>query len=117
MLLRKPLRGKHRRVGGSSWAGDKLMNWLRFAEHDFPLLQQAQREAAEEYFQLEATQTFLERLQHDEIRLRWLAEPSPFAAQWWPQTHAAPASSVSSLEDMLLSLGTTQQEANHVASG
>lgn len=117
MLLRKPLRGKHRRVGGASWAGDKLMNWLCFANHDFPLLHQAQREAAEDYFQSEATQAFLERLQLDEIRLRWLAEPSPFAAQWWPQTSAAPASSVSSLEEMLLALGTTQQEADHVASG
>ncbi|MBL8822902.1 MAG: DEAD/DEAH box helicase [Planctomycetia bacterium] len=117
MLLRKPLRGKHRRVGGTSWAGDKLMNWLRFANHDFPLLHQAQREAAEDYFQSEATQAFLERLQLDEIRLRWLSEPSPFAAEWWPQSSVAPKNSVSSLDQMLLALGTTQQEANHVVSG
>ncbi len=115
MLLRTPLRGKVRKVGGSQWAGDKLLNWLRFAARDFPLLQQAQREAADDYYQAGATEAYLTRLQASEIRLRWIAEPSPLAAEWLPASSTAPETTLNSLDELLLSLGTPQQEAEHVA--
>lgn len=114
MVLRTPLRGKVRKVGGNSWAGDKLLNWLRFAAHDFPLLQQAQREAADDYYQARATEGFLAQLQAGEIRLRWTAEPSPLASEWLPHVGSTPENSLTSLDELLLSLGTTQQEAPHV---
>lgn len=117
MLLRTPLRGKPRKVGGSQWAGDKLLNWLRFAAHDFPLLQQAQREAAEEYYQASATERYLTLLQAGEIRLRWIAEPSPLAAEWLPSTSPAPETTMTSLDELLLSLQIPQQEALHVEPG
>lgn len=117
MLLRTPLRGRHRRVGGSQWAGDKLMHWLRFAAGNFPLLQQAQREACDDYYQAQSAHDFLERLQWEEIRLRWIAEPSPLAAEWLPHFSTAPETNLTSLDELLLALGTSQQEAIHVAPG
>jgi ATP-dependent Lhr-like helicase len=114
MLLRTPLRGKVRKVGGTWWGGDKLLNWLRFAAHDFPLLQQAQREAADDYYQARATEGFLAQLQAAEIRLRWIAEPSPLASEWLPHVGSTPENSLTSLDELLLSLGATQQEAPHV---
>ncbi len=115
MLLRTPLRGKVRKVGGTQWAGDKLLNWLRFAARDFPLLQQAQREAADDYYQAAATEAYLTRLQAGEIRLRWIAEPSPLSAEWLPASSTAPETTLTSLDELLLSLSTVQQEAEHVA--
>jgi Lhr-like helicase len=117
MLLRSPLKGKHRKVGGSQWAGDKLMHWLRFASGDFPLLQQAQREACEDYYQAASAEAWLERLQLEEIRLRWIAELSPLAAEWMPHSSLAPETTLTSLDELLLSLGSTLQEATHVAPG
>ncbi|HMP18083.1 MAG TPA: hypothetical protein PKD72_13750, partial [Gemmatales bacterium] len=115
MLLRMPLRGKPRKVGGSLWAGDKLLHWLRFASRDFPLLLQAQRETAEDYYQAGATEDFLGRLQVSEIRVRWIGEPSPLAAEWLPAPSSTPETVLYSLDELLLSLGTPQQEADHVA--
>ncbi len=117
MLLRSPLKGKHRKVGGSQWAGDKLMHWLRFASGDFPLLQQAQREACEDYYQAKSAEAWLQRLQGEEIRLRWMADLSPLAAEWMPHSSLAPETTLTSLDELLLSLGTSMQEATHVAPG
>jgi Lhr-like helicase len=115
MLLRTPLKGKHRKVGGSQWGGDKLMHWLRFAAGDFPLLQQAQREACDDYYQAQSAEAYLERLQLEEIRLRWTAELSPLAAEWMPHSSLAPEITLTSLDELLLSLSTSPQEASHVA--
>jgi Lhr-like helicase len=88
------------------------MHWLRFADRTFPLLKQAQRETCEGYYQCEAAQAWLERLQHEDIRLRWLPEPSPYASDWLPGSLAT-ESTASDLDELLLSLH--QQEATHAA--
>lgn len=117
MLLRTPLRGKTRRVGGNHWGGDKLMHWLRFAAGDFPLLQQAQREASEDYYQATSAIAWLEQLQLETIRVRWIAEPSPLAMEWLPHFITSPDTTITSLDELLLTLGTSPQEATHVAHG
>ncbi|MFT3879876.1 MAG: hypothetical protein QM703_09470 [Gemmatales bacterium] len=117
MLLRAPLKGKHRKVGGTHWGGDKLMHWLRFAAGDFPLLQQAQREACDDYYQAQSAEAYLQRLQLEEIRLRWTADLSPLAAEWMPHSSLAPETTLTSLDELLLSLSASSQEATHVASG
>lgn len=115
MLLRQPIRGKTRRVGGSGWGGDKLMHWLRFASRDFPLLRQAQKEACEDYYQIESAVACLTQLQQEEIHLRWISQPSPFASEWLPASTPDPASAALNL-DQLLSALPPQDEVLHVAS-
>jgi len=110
MLLRTPLRGKQRKVGGSGWGGEKLLHWLRFADHSFPLLKQAQRETCEGHYQSDAALAWLERLQQQDIRLRWMPVPSPYASEWLPGSLAA-ESTASDLDELLLSLH--QPEASH----
>jgi ATP-dependent Lhr-like helicase len=115
MLLRQPIRGKVRKVGGSSWGGDKLLHWLRFASRDFPLLRQAQKEACEDYYQIGSALACLDRLQNEETRLRWISQPSPFASEWLPQSTPEPSSPASDLDQLLLTL-PPHDEVLHVAS-
>jgi Lhr-like helicase len=114
MLLRTPIRGKQRKVGGSGWGGEKLLQWLRFADRSFPLLQQAFRETCEDYYQCGASLAWLERLQQEDIRLRWTPEPSPYASEWLPGSIAT-ESTASDLDELLLSLNQ-QPEATRAAS-
>ena len=50
------------------------------------------------------------RQRQEDIRLRWLSEPSPYAADWLPGSIGTP-STASDLDELLLSL--TRQEATH----
>jgi ATP-dependent helicase Lhr and Lhr-like helicase len=113
MLLKTPIRGKQRKVGGSGWGGEKLLHWLRFADRSFPLLQQALKETCEDFYQCGATIAWLEQLQQQDIRLRCLPEPSPYASEWLPGSIST-ESTASDLDELLLSL--RQQEATHAAS-
>lgn len=82
MLLRQPF-GRGHKVGGLNWAGDRLLHWLRFAQPDFPLLLQAQRELREEVYHAERIRAWLADLPRRGIRQRWLREASPFAREWF----------------------------------
>lgn len=86
MLLRHP-RGGRRKVGGRDWAERRLFDQVRFADPDFVLLRQAERETAREACDGAAAHAFLTELAGKMIRVRWLPEPSPFAASWLSMTH------------------------------
>ncbi len=81
MLLRNPL-GPRRRVGGPDWAERRLFQQVREAAPDFVLLRQAEQEMRAECCDAGAARRFLEALPGWTLRLRRLAEVSPFAAGW-----------------------------------
>ncbi len=114
MLLRTPIRGKPRKVGGSKWGSGRLLHWLRFSDRTFPLLLQAQREVREDYYQSAAALVFLKKLLNEEIRLRWLNEPSPFASEWLSQGGRIATPGANNLSELLLGL-STQKEVLYVA--
>jgi ATP-dependent Lhr-like helicase len=81
MILRNPL-GHRRRVGGPDWAQRRLFEQVRAAEPSFVLLRQAEREVREECCDASAARAYAEMLPRLDVRCRWLAEVSPFAASW-----------------------------------
>jgi ATP-dependent Lhr-like helicase len=92
MLLRNPL-GQRRRVGGPDWAERRLFARVSTADPDFVLLRQARREVLADCCDAVAARAFLENLSRWTIRVRRLAQVSPFAESW-TQTAAGPAETV-----------------------
>src|SRR5262249_52450366 len=92
MVLRQPL-GRRRTVGGRDWVERRLFGQVRAGDPDFVLLRQALREVQSECCDAAAARAFLERLPGQVLRVRRLAQVSPFAAHW---THlaAGPAETV-----------------------
>lgn len=84
MLLRRPLSGKRRVVGGKYWAGMKMLNWFRFTWPDFCLFQQAHEEVRNEIYQADAVARWLRLLPRLPITMRHLSAASPFASCWMP---------------------------------
>jgi ATP-dependent helicase Lhr and Lhr-like helicase len=78
MLLRHPA-GRKLKVGGASWAREQLFDQVRTIARNFPLLRQAEAEAATLACDVTTAHAFIRRLSRMHIRLRSLAEPSPFA--------------------------------------
>jgi ATP-dependent helicase Lhr and Lhr-like helicase len=81
MLLRQPLGGK-RKVGGQHWAERRLFEQVRDGDPSFVLMRQAQREVTETTCLAEAARRFVEQLSRLTVRVRWLADMSPFASGW-----------------------------------
>lgn len=81
MLLRQPL-GRRLRVGGKSWAANKLLRWLRVTNPRAVLFRQALTETLQEDFHCDAVLAWLEDLGRRPIRQRWLNQTSPIVAQW-----------------------------------
>jgi ATP-dependent Lhr-like helicase len=102
MLLRNPTGGR-RRVGGPDWAERRLFDQVRAADADFVLLRQALREVHEECCDLRSAREFLDELTGCTLRVRRLAQASPFA-QAWTQPAAGPAESVASTAEVLQQL-------------
>jgi putative SbcD/Mre11-related phosphoesterase len=67
----------------------RLFHWLRFADPQHPLLRQAQREMRDESCASPTALSFLLSLEGEPIRLRFLAEPSPFTSDWLPGSATA----------------------------
>ncbi len=99
MLLRNPL-GSRRRVGGPDWAERRLFQQVRTAAPDFVLLRQAEREMRNECCDAGAARRFLDALPGWTLRLRRLAEVSPFAAGW-TQLAAGPVELAETPEEAL----------------
>lgn len=89
MLLRNPL-GQQRRVGGRDWGERRLFEQVRARKPDFVLLRQAEREVLDDVCDLEAARRFVEELPRRSIRLRFLAQPSPFV-EGWTQLDSVPS--------------------------
>jgi ATP-dependent helicase Lhr and Lhr-like helicase len=79
MVLRNPL-GRKRKVGGKDWPQRRLFEQIRARAADFVLLRQAEREALASTCDLAAARAFVESLASMQIRIRHLAQPSPFGA-------------------------------------
>ena len=77
MVLRNPL-GRKRKVGGKAWVERRLFEQIRDSAADFVLLQQAEAEASFLTCDFAAAMAYLENLATLPIRVRHLAEPSPF---------------------------------------
>jgi ATP-dependent helicase Lhr and Lhr-like helicase len=77
MVLRNPL-GRKRKVGGKDWAERQLFDQIRERVPDFVLLRQAETEASSLICDYAAALAFVERLAAQPIRVRHLAQPSPF---------------------------------------
>jgi Lhr-like helicase len=77
MVLRNPL-GRKRKVGGKDWTERRLFEQIRVHAPDFILLKQADREASLALCDLAEALAFVERLTSVPIRLRQLAQASPF---------------------------------------
>jgi ATP-dependent Lhr-like helicase len=77
MVLRNPL-GRKRKVGGKDWTQRRLYEQIRERSADFVLLRQAEREAISGACDLAAGRAFVESLASMQIRIRHLAQPSPF---------------------------------------
>jgi len=84
MLLKNPL-GRRRVVGGRHWAGRRLLNWLRFADPQFPLLRQAIHDTLHEALHVEHAAACLKRLAGLPLAIRRLPALSPFASAWEAQ--------------------------------
>jgi ATP-dependent helicase Lhr and Lhr-like helicase len=95
MLLRNP--DRRRRVGGSDWAERRLFERVRQHDRDFVLIRQARKELSEH---ASTSLAFLESLELQAIRLRWLQRVSPFAGHW-TQTVDGPSESLESTTDAL----------------
>src|SRR5262249_15130713 len=105
MLLRNPL-GRQRRVGGHDWPERRLFEQVQTADPDFVLLRQARREVHEECCDAGAARRFLQELDRRTLRLRWLAQPSPFV-ECWTQMAAGPVEVVETATDVLRRLHAT----------
>jgi Lhr-like helicase len=79
MVLRNPL-GRKRKVGGKDWTERRLFEQIRASASDFVLLRQAAQEAVNSACDGATARAFVEQLTSMPIRLRQLAEPSPFGA-------------------------------------
>ncbi len=79
MVLRNPL-GRKRKVGGKDWTERRLFDQIRAAAPDFVLLRQAEQESLCSACDAATALTFVEHLSSMQIRVRYLAEPSPFGA-------------------------------------
>jgi ATP-dependent Lhr-like helicase len=79
MVLRHPS-GRKRKVGGKDWTERRLFDQIHASAADFVLLRQAEREAQDSTCDLSGAAAFLETLASLQIRIRQLAEPSPFGA-------------------------------------
>lgn len=77
MVLRNPL-GRKRKVGGKDWAERRLFEQIRELNTGFVLLRQAEAEASHSMCDFPGAHAFLESLTTQPIRMRHLAEPSPF---------------------------------------
>ena len=115
MILRHPV-GRRRAVGGQNWTGDRLLHWLRFAQPDFPLLLQTQRELQSEVYHSERIAGFLAKLTDKPIRQRWLREPSPFAAEWFMSPFQSPTNLGEPRLDSALLRIHQERQAAHAAS-
>jgi ATP-dependent Lhr-like helicase len=99
MLLRNPVGGP-KRVGGHDWAERRLFDQVRAADPGFVLLRQAQREVHSDCCDGPAARQFLEQLAGWPLRVRRLAQVSPFA-QGWTQSMAGAAESAESPAEAL----------------
>lgn len=79
MVLRQPLGGP-RKVGGRDWIERRLFDQVFDADPEFALLRQAHRETLTVACDAAAADRFL--AQRPPLCLRYLPEPSPFAAAW-----------------------------------
>lgn len=77
MVLRNPL-GRKRKVGGKDWTERRLFEQIRAGAADFILLRQAERETLSSACDAATACAFVEQLAAMPIRVRHLAEPSPF---------------------------------------
>jgi ATP-dependent Lhr-like helicase len=82
MLLRNPLGGRRRRVGGRDWGRRHLFDRVLAHDADFVLLRQAMREVREQQCDGPAARAWMERLPVLNVRCRRLAAPSPFVQSW-----------------------------------
>ncbi|MSQ97432.1 MAG: DEAD/DEAH box helicase [Gemmataceae bacterium] len=77
MVLRHPA-GRNRKVGGRDWSERRLYEQIRTRCPDFLLLRQAESEAVTTTCDLTAASAYVESLASLPIRVRQLAQPSPF---------------------------------------
>jgi ATP-dependent Lhr-like helicase len=77
MVLRNPA-GWKRKVGGRDWTERRLFEQICQSDPEFVLLRQARREAVDSTCDLAAALAFAESLASMPIRVRHLAQPSPF---------------------------------------
>jgi len=70
--------GRKRKVGGKDWTERRLFEQIRGSDADFVLLRQARCEAISSTCDLAVAQAFVESLAALPIRVRHLAQPSPF---------------------------------------
>lgn len=105
LVLRNPL-GKRHRVGGRSWIKRRLFHWYRRANDAFVLLDQARRDCLP-LMRQQNIEWWVSQLLRPMCRVRWLAEPSPFAVPWFMKEEPV------RLEEALLavSLEMRRQEA------
>ncbi|MFQ3594118.1 MAG: helicase-related protein, partial [Gemmataceae bacterium] len=99
MVLRNPI-GRPRRVGGAGWAGRELFDRLWRCDPSFVLLRQALRETADEVSDGKVALGYAQSLAAHTIRVRALAQPSPFARAW-TQSEPGPAEEPLSPADAL----------------
>jgi ATP-dependent Lhr-like helicase len=92
MVLRQPL-GRPRKVGGRDWVERRLFGQVQAGDPDFVLLRQALREVQSECCDAAAAREFVEGLPRQGLRVRRLAQVSPFA-EHWTQPAAGPAETV-----------------------
>ena len=77
MVLRNPL-GRKRKVGGKDWTERRLFEQITASVPDFVLLRQAQQESLYSQCDLDAAREFVAQIAAWPIRIRRLAQPSPF---------------------------------------
>jgi ATP-dependent Lhr-like helicase len=77
MVLRNP-QGRKRKVGGKDWPQRRLYEQIRARDAEFVLLRQAHLEALDSTCDLASARAFVESLAAMQIRIRHLAQPSPF---------------------------------------
>jgi ATP-dependent Lhr-like helicase len=81
MLLRQGW-GRRRKVGGHAWAQRRLFDQTRAADPSFLFLRQAEAEMKHSSCDGSAAAAYVARVPKMDVRCRWLAEISPFAAAW-----------------------------------
>ena len=70
------------KVGGTNWAARRLFTQIRRLDPQFPLLVQALRETQEGYCNANLALKWMRKSRELPIRVRFLAEPSPFSKHW-----------------------------------
>jgi ATP-dependent Lhr-like helicase len=81
MILRNP-DGRRQRVGGAGWPARRLFEQVRAHDDDFVLLRQALAEVRSESCDADTAGQYAASLPTLAVRVRWLRQPSPFAAAW-----------------------------------